>query len=311
MFHWKDASKDQCKAFYGFVKRYVQDRAIVWMQFLDDAYEEMSDAKDEKRPHASDGDRHSFSKGELSRIIINLVWRWLQKHEPDYVSEIEASLRLPFDGLEAPITGLGLMGEKPRPKPPLVTWRRFLDDHAVPNRVDVRLMKPRPEPEAPQLAKAPTADGSPTVWADAESQSSVAPPETWPLSETTVCLGEAFYFEFTPDVSGSVLAFQRTGYPWWEPLPINGQDAYIDDVGPISVVPHDDIGNALPLLESDRAGPHDFVFVQAPMALLSPTIEAVGGSWQVGASELDDLAKRLVQSQGQWTLMRLRVRFRT
>jgi hypothetical protein len=317
MFHWQDATKDQCRGFYAYVKRYVQDRALVWKQFLDDAYEEMSEAKDGKRPSASDGDRHSFSKGELSRVKINLVWRWLEKHEPDYVTTIEANLGLPFDGLDAQGNPTSLP-KRSKPKPdepqrPRVTWRQFLDDHAIPHRVDVRLIKPRPEPEPPDPVQERPETSIPKpspIIGEAGIQASVAPPDRWPLSKTTVRLGEEFYFAFTPVVSGSILALQRTGYPWWEPLPINGHDSFIDTDRSFDHLPHDDMGNGIPLVENERAAPHDFVFLKAPMTLLSPTIEAIGGAWQVESMALDYLARRLDQTEDHWTLMRLRVTFR-
>ncbi|CAN0585898.1 unnamed protein product, partial [Ectocarpus sp. 12 AP-2014] len=177
---------------------------------------------------------------------------------------------------------------------PRVTWRQFLDDHALPDRVDVRLVNPRPEPPEPaqEPPKAPVAKPHPFL-READIRSAAAPPDRWPVSKTTVRLGEEFYFAFTPAIIGPILALQRTGYPWWEPLPINGHDTFLDTKKACEHLPQDDRGNGLPLVENDRAVRHDFVFLQAPMALLSPTIEAVGGSWQVGGMELDGLAQRL------------------
>jgi hypothetical protein len=292
MTDWLNASKEECAELYRRVKRFIDERNLRSDRLLEEIYAGTS--------AVGSDDFNNLRKGSLGRKKVNLIGRWFEEHQPGVLTaQIPNVQPKPF---EAPFL--------PKREATPIRWMPFLEKHALSGKVDVRLMVPRAElsapPEKPLVERKP----KPSPFGDIDAMPSVGPPDQWPASKTTVRLGEEFYFAFTPEIPGPILALQRNGYPWWEPLPISGHEAYLETAERFMVLPHDGDGNALPLLENDRAGPHDFVFVQAPMTLLSPTIEAVGGSWQVGASELDDLARRLDQAEGHWTIMRLRVMFR-
>lgn len=291
MTDWLNASKEECADLYRRVKRFIDERNMRSDRLLEEVYAGTS--------AVGSDDFNNLRKGSLSRKKVSLIGRWFEEHRPEVLTANIPNIQPKT--VEAPFLT--------KREPPPIRWLPFVEKHAVSGKVNVRLIVPRAEPPPPP--EKPPVEPKPNPFGEHDPPAaSVTVPDPFPLSRTTVQLGEEFYLAFIPEMTGPILALQRTGYPWWEPLPINGHDPYLEAAEAFSVLPHDGDGNALPLLEDDRAGPHDFVFLQAPMTLLGPTIEAVGGSWQIGASELDDLARRLDQAEDHWTLMRLRVMFR-
>lgn len=285
MTDWLNASKHECAKLHRQVRRFVDERNLRPDRLLNQIYAgTITVGKD---------DFNNLRKGSLSKKKVSLIARWFEKHHPEVLvaSEPPTQSRPP----SAP-------GEITASYPtPIKRWKSFIQQHGMFGKVDVQLIEPRPPisiPEEPEKLLNPTRDAQ---------ASSIAPPDTNPLSDIAVRLNEAFHFRFTPEISGSLLALQQAGYPWWEPLPLHGDEAFLILDQPTLVLPQDQSGTPLPLLETERAGRHRFVFLLAPSSLIAPTFQEIGGNWQASTFSLDALAQRLAANEGQWQIMRLDV----
>ncbi|MEO0636984.1 MAG: hypothetical protein AAFY73_10080 [Pseudomonadota bacterium] len=332
MFFWQEATKEQCQTFYGYVKSYVENRALNWQTFLDHIYAETAGSTGTERPQATKSDRHSFSKGELSRIKVNLIWQWFERNEWGYAARIERAVDMPHPLLRTEVIPfrdmIRIEREKKRARRREANWERLIDNKGQFGAVDIIVSKPSsqpipelaPPPEIPEFLKAETKKPKQSLTpeqirgildsvGDGEEQQSVAPPDRNPKSTVTPRRGDEFHFVFGESTSGPVMALQRVARRNWELLPVSGYDAYLDHSLPFSVLPHDEQGAPSPLVESQSVGMHNFVFVFAPLEVLMNVIEETNSSGIVETSLLDRMASWMHEAPDQWRLLRLNVIF--
>lgn len=296
MTDWLNASRKECADLHRRVKRFLDERNLRSDRLLEAVYAGTTTV-------GSD-DFNNLRKGSLGRKKVNLIARWFEEHHPSVLAAPSLTTRPRSSEVSFPEPGT-LATEPPR-----IRWNAFIQEHGVFGQVDVRLINPRSPidvAEEPKPKVVPLPDGG---------AASVKPPDRNPLSETVLRLNEPFYFAFDPPVTGTCLAIQQAGYPWWEPLPLEGDESLLSLKQPTSILPCDSHGAPMPLMETETRGRHRFLFIFASEALLRPLIENMDRAWLHDGSlrfklehSLDDFADQLVSETGQWHILRLDVMF--
>ena len=133
-----------------------------------------------------------------------------------------------------------------------------------------------------------------------------------PISDTTIKLGEQYVFTLDCTIDGMLLAFE--GYKGqWHPISLhhNALDLLTPWQSGMHTLPTKADGMTLePLVDTDSAGLHRFVFIIAPMDIFTDTVDALALNHPANPKTLNSLADTLATANpATWQIHGLNVVF--